>query len=45
MALDRVQKLSCENIILQGYHEVFQNNDNLKYPHSPPETTVLEILL
>ena len=28
---DRVQKLSCENIMLQRYHLVFQKSENLKY--------------
>ena len=28
---DRVQKLSCENIMLQSYHLVLQKCENLKY--------------
>ena len=28
---DRVQKLSCENIMLQSYHLVLQKSENLKY--------------
>ena len=28
---DMVQKLSCENIMLQRYHLVLQKSENLKY--------------
>ena len=39
---DKVQKLSCENIMLQSYHLVLQKCENLKYHLHRP--TVLELL-
>ena len=49
---DRVQKSSCENIILQRYHLLLQKSENLKYhlhieqkAYMPINTIFIDILI